>query len=185
MHPIEAFTISLWLDRTFLLEIVSLWDPDVGCHSCLQPSLSICTADSFPTDEKEKWIVVTLSYHINTVLHQSFSYRLLSSNDTKIHVKKLMWLRNLSVEVVVSSIVTDLWNSFVLSSLKPPLWKSYPKGMNGCSLKFCSIWCGCKYWLFYGNEFVWLVYSYTVSLDLKVDVCILQNHCQELHEVLE
>lgn len=167
--------------------MVSLWDLDVGCHSSLLPSLTICTVDSLPADEKEKWIVVTLSYHINRVLHQSFSYRLLSSNDTKILVKKLMWLRNIFVEemVIVLSIVTDLLNSFVLSSLKPTLWESYPKGMSGCSLKFCSVWCGCKYWLFYGNEFVWLVYSRTVYLDLTVDVCMLQNCCQELCEVLE
>lgn len=99
----------------------------------------------FPNQWERKWIAVTLSYHINMVLHQSFSYRLLSSNDTKIRVKKLMWLRNLSVEetVIVSSVVTDVLNSFVLSSLKPPLWRSYPKGMNGCSLQFCSVWCGC------------------------------------------
>jgi len=65
-------------------------------------------------------MVVTVPYHINMVLHQSFSYRLLSSNDTIVLVKKLMWLRNRLVEetVVVSSIVTDLFNSFVLSSLK-------------------------------------------------------------------
>lgn len=120
MGPIEAFTISLRLDGTFFLAVFSLWDLDVGCRSCLLLSLTICTADSFPTDEKEKWIVVTLSYNINMVLHQSFSSRLLSSNDTKIDVKKLMWFRNLSVEemVVVPSVVTDLLNSFVLSSLK-------------------------------------------------------------------
>lgn len=34
-------------------------------------------------------------------------------------------------------------------------------------------------------SFVWLVYSCALSLDLTVDVCMLQKHYQELHEVLE
>lgn len=167
--------------------MVSLWDVDVGCRSCLLPSLTICTADSFPTDETEMNIrnsfiphkygitsvfliqVIVLKWHKNTC------------KDADVIKKPLCWGDSSCSKYSYRSV-----HQFLCSALlKPPLWKSYPKGMNGCSFKFCSIWCGCKYWLFYGNEFVWLVYSRTVYLDLTVDVCMLQNHCQELREVLE
>lgn len=88
-----------------------------------------------------------------------------------------MWVRKLRWgEDVVAGVVAA--EQFCLSSLKPTLWKNYPEGMSGCSLEICSIWCGCKYWLFYGSEFGWLVCSHNVCLDLIIDVCMLQNHCR-------
>lgn len=161
--------ILLKLHLKGLLEVVSLWDLHAGCSSLL-PALAVWRFVSPLMPEKCKNIKNGSDSYIppRCGITSMFTCRFLSSNVTKTNVRS--WCECWSGVVAAEQ--------FCLSSLKPTLWKNYPEGRSGCSLEICSIWCGCKYWLFYGNGFGWLVCSHNVYLDLIMDVCMLQNDCR-------